>query len=320
MPVTLAQAKVGMADKVDQQVIDELRRNSILLDGMVFDDCVSPGTGGSTLTYGYITLETAATAAKRELNNEYNAQEATKKKNTVDLAILGGSFKVDRVIANTSGAVDEINFQLQQKIKSTVAVFNNLLINGQKGTDGFDGLKTLLTSKNTEIDGSKVDVSGAMTENTAEALMELIDSAIAEMDGKPSYIIANHKAIVKLKAAARKAGYITRAEDAFGRTSEGYDGIPFIDAGDYNNAGTATSVIPVDPTSGKTDIYLVRTAIDGLHGVTVNGDKMLKTYLPDMNLPGAVKEGEVEFIVAPVLKSSRAAARIKDVKIAVGSE
>ena len=54
MAITLAQAKVGMADKVAQQVIDEFRRGSLLLDAMTFDNAVSPGTGGSTLTYGYV--------------------------------------------------------------------------------------------------------------------------------------------------------------------------------------------------------------------------------------------------------------------------
>lgn len=42
MAITLEQAKVGMADKVDQQVIDEFRRGSLLLDRMIFDDTVSP--------------------------------------------------------------------------------------------------------------------------------------------------------------------------------------------------------------------------------------------------------------------------------------
>ena len=51
MPLTLAEAKVGMADKVDQQLIDMFRRDSWLLDHLTFDDCVSPGTGGSTLVY-----------------------------------------------------------------------------------------------------------------------------------------------------------------------------------------------------------------------------------------------------------------------------
>ena len=45
MAITLEQAKVGMADKVDQMVIDEFRRGSMLLDRMIFDNSV-PGTGG----------------------------------------------------------------------------------------------------------------------------------------------------------------------------------------------------------------------------------------------------------------------------------
>lgn len=58
MPITLAQAKVGMANHVDQQVIDQFRRGSMLLEALTFDNSVSPGTGGSTLTYGYTQLKT----------------------------------------------------------------------------------------------------------------------------------------------------------------------------------------------------------------------------------------------------------------------
>ena len=50
MPITLAQAKVGMANHVDQQVIDQFRRGSMLLNALTFDNSVSPGTGGSTPT------------------------------------------------------------------------------------------------------------------------------------------------------------------------------------------------------------------------------------------------------------------------------
>ena len=39
MPITLAQAKVGMADKVDQQVVDTFRRSSLLLDRSVVPPC-----------------------------------------------------------------------------------------------------------------------------------------------------------------------------------------------------------------------------------------------------------------------------------------
>ena len=58
MALTLAEAKVGMADHIDQQIVDTLRRESRLLDLITFDNCVSPGTGGSTLTYGYLQILT----------------------------------------------------------------------------------------------------------------------------------------------------------------------------------------------------------------------------------------------------------------------
>ena len=80
MAITLAEAKIGLADKVDQQVVDMFRRSSLLLDQMVFDNAISPGTGGSTLTYGYIQLKTPATASVRTINGEYTPGEAKREK------------------------------------------------------------------------------------------------------------------------------------------------------------------------------------------------------------------------------------------------
>ncbi|MCW6112448.1 phage capsid protein, partial [Clostridium sporogenes] len=95
MAITLQESKVSMADKVDQMVIDEFRRSSLLLDKLIFDDAVSPGTGGSTLTYGYTRLKTPAQAQFREINKEYTAQEAKREKHTVDLKVFGGAFELD---------------------------------------------------------------------------------------------------------------------------------------------------------------------------------------------------------------------------------
>ena len=158
MAITLAEAKVGMADKVDQQVIDTFRRSSLLLDRLTFDNAISPGTGGSTLAYGYIQLKTPSTAAVRTINSEYTAGEAKREKKTTNAIIMGGSFKVDRVLQNTSGAVDELAFQAEQKIKATANYFHNLVINGTSAASGtgyvpntFDGLKKLLTGTSSEI-------------------------------------------------------------------------------------------------------------------------------------------------------------------------
>ena len=157
MAITLAEAKVGMADKVDQQVVDMFRRSSLLLDRLTFDNAISPGTGGSTLTYGYIQLKTPSTAAVRQINSEYTANEAKREKKTTSAIIMGGSFQVDRVIQDTSGAIDELVFQADEKIKATANFFTNCVINGTSAGSGagyvtntFDGLKKLLGGTSTE--------------------------------------------------------------------------------------------------------------------------------------------------------------------------
>ena len=141
MAITLAEAKVGMADKVDQQIVDMFRRSSLLLDNMVFDNVISPGTGGSTLTYGYIQLKSPSTAAVRTINSEYTPGEAKREQKTTNAIIMGGSFQIDRVLQNTAGAADELAFQAEQKIKATANYFHNLVINGDVDNGNFDGLK-----------------------------------------------------------------------------------------------------------------------------------------------------------------------------------
>ena len=313
MPVTLEQAKVGMADKVDQQVIDTIRRNSVIMDALVFDNAVSPGTGGSTLTYGYVQLKTPATAAGRAINQEYTPQEAERTKKTTDLVVMGGSFQIDRVIAESDGAVDEVEFQLNQKSKATVGRYQYLFVNG-KGSIAteFDGLNELLKGSDTEFDASAIDLS-SVDDESANAIVEALDNAIAEMDGTPTHIIANSKAITKIKQVARKLGYKTASEDAFGRSVEGYNGIPLVDMGKYYNGVSNVDIVPV--SDGATNIYLVRIGMEGLHGVSLKGDKLIATHVPDFTEAKAVHTGDVEFVGGLALKNTRAAAVLKGVKI-----
>ena len=181
MAITLQEAKVGMADKVDQQIIDTFQRSSMLLDALTFDNCISPGTGGSTLAYGYIQLQTPSTAAVRAINTEYTPGEAKRVKKTTQAIVMGGSFEVDRVLQNTSGAVDELAFQAEQKIKATANMFHNLVINGTASSSGagyvpntFDGLAKLLSGTSNEFtSGVDISTSAAMDSNKNALLDEL---------------------------------------------------------------------------------------------------------------------------------------------------
>lgn len=326
MAITLAEAKVGMRDKVDQQVIDEFRRASFLLDQLVFDNAVSPTGGGSTLVYGYVQLLSPSTVAVRTINSEYTPGEAKRTEKTAKIVPFGGSFQVDRVLAGTSGAIDEIQFQLQEKIKAASNYFHNLVINGTAAGSGagfvvntFDGLNKLLAGKDTEIT-STVDLStSALLDANYNAFLDEVDSFIAQLDGKPSLLLMNEKMLTKMRAIARRAGYYTREENSFGVPVEKYNNIPMIDAGKYYNGSSTVDVIPVTAaTSVKeatTDIYAVSIGLNGFHGISPAGDKMIHTYLPNMSDPGAVKTGEVEMLAGVVLKNTRKAGVLRGIKI-----
>ena len=219
--VTLAQAKLNTQDAIQAGVIDEFRKSSFILDNISFDNAVSPGTNGATLTYGYTRLITQPTAAFRAINEEYTAQEVTKQRYTTELKPFGGSFQIDRIIANTGSLVDETNLQIEQKVKGAKALFHDTIINGDAAIDvnSFDGLNKAITGTSTEFNiASSIDLSTSSAVDTNyKSFLDLIDEFLSNLDGKPTFLGGNSKLITKIKSVARRAGYLTQSEDAFGR-------------------------------------------------------------------------------------------------------
>lgn len=167
MAVTLEQAKLNVQDDLQKAVIDEFQKSNWLWANLQFENVVNPSGGGATLTYAYLRVKTQPTAAFRAINEEYTAQEATKEKITADLAIFGGSYKIDRIIARMAG--DEVAFQASQKIKAASALFNETVINGDTATNtkAFDGLEKALTGSSTEVKpATAIDLSGSTEMDT----------------------------------------------------------------------------------------------------------------------------------------------------------
>ena len=323
MAITLMEAKVGMADKVDCAVVDMFRRSSQLLDSLTFDNVISPGTGGSTLTYGYIQLKTPSTANVRTINAEYTPGEAKREKKTTGAIIMGGSFQMDRVLQNTAGAADEMAFQAEQKIKATANYFHNLTINGsaeqEEGYVGgtFDGLRKLLTGTENELTATvSLKTSDELDENY-NAFLDEMDSFISCLDGTPSMLLMNRQMLIKLRSIARRAGYYERTKDDFGRVVETYAGIPMVDMGKYFDGSVIRDVVETD-AEGKTAIYAVSLGLDGFHGISPLGDGVITSYLPDLTTPGAVKTGEVELVAGVALKNTLKAAVLKGIAVGNG--
>ena len=323
MAITLEQAKVGMADKVDQQVVDMFRRSSLLLDRMTFDNAISPGTGGSTLVYGYTQLKTPSTAAVRAINTEYTPGEAIREEKTAKAVIMGGSFQVDRVIQSTSGAIDELVFQADEKVKAVSNFFTNAVINGTNATT-FDGLKVLLTGSSTEYTATSVLTTSANIDANYQHFLDELDEFISGLDGGADMLIMNRKMLGKLRGIARRAGYFSSSRDEFGRVVETYNGITLMDAGQYFNGTNSVDIVADTPASsgaaGTSDIYAVKFGLDAFHGISPTGTKVVQTYMPNLMEPGAVKKGEVELVAGVALKNTLKAGRMKGIKTTPASK
>ena len=315
MAMTLAQMKVGMADKVAQQIVDIFVRQSEVLELMPWDNCVSQSGVGSTLTYGSVRKVLPSTAAFRAIGAEYTASEATVEKATCDLKIFGGSFEMDRVLKDAEGQWNNMEYQFAEKIAAAVSLFHYTMINGDGTSNSFEGLSTLLTGKATEYT-TAIDISTAanLTAN-AGAFYEALQILIADTNADAIFVSKKMKA--KINSVARVLGYQTQTEDAFGRKVTSIDGVRIIDLGNHytvsGSAVTANSIVPDD------EIYAVRFDVnDGLCGVTLTGDNGIKVYTPDFTTPGAVHKGEVEMVANIALKNLSAAGVMRNVKIVPG--
>jgi hypothetical protein len=318
MPITLAEAKELSQNKLTQYVIDEFRQ-SALLDLITFDDTVKPG-GGQTLSYSYNRVTTLPTAATRALNNEYVPSEAKTTQKTVNLKILGGSFQVDRVIENHEKQVlSHIMFQLGQKIKATRALFHDMFINGNEGGDAtqFDGIDRAVTGSTTElIPAAAIDLSSSANITTNwQLFLDTLRKLRAKLDDAPTLYLMNGDMFSVFQSVMDRAGINLASKQNYGDEVVQW-GKSFIMAlGD--KPGTANPIIPT--TNGETAIYPVRLGLDGVHGVSpegTGGEGLLKVYLPNMKLPGAVKTGEVEMVAAVAVKATRSAGVLRKIKIA----
>lgn len=326
MPMTLAEMKVGMSDKVTQKVVDIFIRESEILELLPFDNCVSP-SGGSTLTYGYVQKKLPSATAFRAINTEYASSQATTEKKTVELKVFGGAFEIDRVIKAAEGIYNNMAFQMEEKILSAIGTFHNAMINGDASVDAnaFDGLDKFLVGQSTEYGtDTTIDLStmAKLKENADvfyEALLKLINSTGAQA------IMCNGDMKTKIQTVARILGYKTESEEAFGRTitTIGEGKVRIIDlknvvttSGEGDDAvAVETPVIGVDET-GLTDIFAVKFSVtDGFHGVTLTGNNAISQYQPDFNTPGAVKKGEVEMVACVALKNLKSAGVLRNIKI-----
>lgn len=324
MAVTLAEAKNNALEDYDPFVIDEFRKSSVILDSLIFDDAVNPAGGGATLDYSYRRQETQPTAEFRAINTEYSPSTTTTKKYSTTLAVLGGAFEIDRILANIGPkGSDEVTRNINDKVKAAITLFQDTVINGDVGVNdkAFDGLDKALTGSSTEMKPTSgtydwTDLEGEKGSKAIDTLDEFLDL----LDGTPTIVVGNKKALARVRAMVRRTSMYVREQidglaNANGRpiSRESYGGILFADAGE--KAGSNDPIIPI-AADGTTSLYAYRVGLDGFCGITTTDGTLVKTWLPDFTQPGAVHRGEVELgPVGVALKATKAAGVLRKIKV-----
>lgn len=314
MALTLVQAKALSQDKLVNQVIDEFIE-SPLMAALPFDNTVKP-QGGNTLAYVYNRVTTQPSAATRAINSEYVPQETVTTQQVVNLKIMGGSFQIDRALANNEvQVISHVAFQTQQKAKATKALFHDLLINGDSGADAtqFDGLDKALTGSTTElIPGAAIALDSAANIGTNHAaFLYQLRMLIGKMDGV-THLLMNRQMYAVFQSLADRVANVRYERNALGQDVLMYGEAALVKLGD--KAGTSNPIIPIS-AGGETAIYAIRVGLDGVHGVSPDGNTLVNVFLPDMTAPGAVKTGEVEFVAAIALKATKAAGVLRKIKV-----
>lgn len=316
MAISLANAKKLSQDKLTDQIIDEFR-TSPLLDALQFDNTVK-AQGGRSLSYVYNRITTQPTAAGRAINNEYSPQEAATTQYTVNLAPIGGSYQIDRVIAEDEvQLVDHVEFQSTQKAKAAVALFNDLFINGDVSgnSDPYDGIEKAVTGATTVLSGSDLSTAANIKANYATFLHGL-RQLVGKLDGAPTHLLMNNDMYAVFQSVSDHVPNITFTRNELGDEVGRYGSAILVNMGD--KPGTTNPIIPTE-SDGTTDIYAVRLGLDGVHAVSPEGSKVVRNYLPDFSTPGAVKTGEVELVTAVAVKAVKSVGKLTSVIVTAGS-
>lgn len=313
--ITLKEAKELTNDKLTQEVIDEFRQDPIL-DMLDFDDTVT--SNGQTMTYSYNRISTQPQAGTRPINGEYTAQETKTKRESTDLKIMGGSYKLDRaLVKGEKQVVDQVDLQSKQKAKATRAEFAHLFINGDiaANADEFDGLKVIVANKSTDyVPGEAVDLSDSdKIDANYKKFLYLLRKMNEKMARTPDAYLMNGDMFAVFQCIADRVANIKYTKDEFGNEILKHGKTTLVKVGD--KPGTSESIIGTDETTGETELYAVCLDRENVHGISLSGSPLVEQHLPDFSTAGAVKEGDVEMIAAIVAKTTKSIGRISKIKI-----
>jgi hypothetical protein len=304
MALTLVEsAKIALGrDEVLKGTVMELfARGSDLMATLPFEDIsgnalkfnremMLPGVGFRAVNEGY-------TESTGELENVTEA-----------LAIAGGDLDVDTFLVNTAGD-NQRSTQEALKIKALTLSITKQCLKGSVLTDpkGFDGLQVRCTGDQL-LNASASTYTAALSLGQLDATIDAVDEA--------THLLMNKTMRRRLTSASRSStvgGYITYAQDAFGRRVTQYNDLPILivdkdeDNQDILPFDEATPAGGAGGTPAWTSIYCISFAENGVVGL--QNSEMRVRDLGEME-DKPVLRTRIEWYITLAILRPRAAARL----------
>lgn len=211
---TLANNKLLGLDDLQLGVAETIATSSDIMAVMPFN-----GVAGNAYAFNReATLVDGQLIAADGTITDSSAYSST----LVQIALKGISGQADVANLNLSQGVGLPNSTLgiltASAAKGVSRKFEDMLINGTTGANGWDGLAAIMAGFASQV------------EDAADAAfsLDLVDAALSRISGqRPGWIMGNAKAEMAFRKAMRAAGGITSVE-LNGRYFMAYDGIPFL--------------------------------------------------------------------------------------------
>lgn len=300
MSLTLVEAAKQSQDPLQSGIIETFARSSELLR-------VAPIVDIEGNAIKYNREAELPGVAFRGVNESYTADAGVLNPITESLVIGGGDLDVDKFIIDTQG-MQVRSGREAMKVKALAASITTKMIKGDSETDPreFDGLQKRLTGNQVILAGS-----GSGTALSLKKLDEAIDAVM-----NPTHIICS-KAIRRLLSAAARSssvgGYVTYAQDEFGRKVTHYNDLPLLVLEDADGSeildfdeGASGAASPANTTS----IYVVSFQPEKA-ALLQNGDMDVRD-LGELQTKPAFRT-RVEWYIGMALYHGRSAARLRDI-------
>jgi hypothetical protein len=204
---------------------------------------------------------------------------------------LGGEIKFDRVFDLVKNNIeDPAKTHTDMKIRALGFEFNNNLINGDHAVDvdqpeGINKrIASYLPSRQSISIGSALDItaSAANMHKLVDYLHDAIDLAgmrsaptikVKAGDKQPAKtgaILVNRDMFLGFGRVLRRLGLLQTTQDAYGRTFDSFQGVPFIDVGLKADKSTEVITNAYGAATNETRVFVVRFGDDAFTGMQLN--------------------------------------------------